>query len=344
MRTLKNAGAGVAHNPTSNLKLASGVAPVAQMLELGLNVGIGTDGPASNNDLDMFEEMRLAALLAKGVERRSRPRCPARQALAMATRIGARRVHLGDLTGSLEPGKRADLIVVDLERLHNVPRVRPRSERHLLADRLRRQVHRRRRRDVQRPVADARSAAADAGRGRRCAPRRRDVARRIDAFLISREAERAAEAGRDRRRRRSRRASRSRSRRAWPSPSTVLAALAGDEITVDPRRPLPPVRHVLLLRRSGAGPAALSRGRVPRRRAARSSSARARLTLTGPSREAAFGSVLLFRSRYLRARDALAALLPRVLPAGARARRREGSAPMAGRVPRRRSSTCTSIA
>ena len=65
MRALKDAGAGVAHNPTSNLKLGSGIAPVAKMLELGLTVGIGTDGTASNNDLDMFEEMRLAALLAK---------------------------------------------------------------------------------------------------------------------------------------------------------------------------------------------------------------------------------------------------------------------------------------
>ncbi|MEK7786937.1 MAG: amidohydrolase, partial [Chloroflexota bacterium] len=66
MRTLFHAKAGVAHNPTSNLKLASGVAPVVKMLEQGLNVGIGTDGPASNNDLDMFEETRLTAILAKG--------------------------------------------------------------------------------------------------------------------------------------------------------------------------------------------------------------------------------------------------------------------------------------
>jgi 5-methylthioadenosine/S-adenosylhomocysteine deaminase len=62
----ENAGAGVAHNPSSNLKLGAGIAPVARMLELGLDVGIGTDGAASNNDLDMFEEMRLAALVAKG--------------------------------------------------------------------------------------------------------------------------------------------------------------------------------------------------------------------------------------------------------------------------------------
>ena len=96
------------------------------MLELGVAVGIGTDGPASNNDLDMFEEMRLAALLAKGVGG-DPTALPAREALAMATRIGARAIHLGDITGSLEPGKRADLIVVDLDQTHNVPAIRPRS-------------------------------------------------------------------------------------------------------------------------------------------------------------------------------------------------------------------------
>lgn len=120
MHLLKRAGAGVAHNPTSNLKLSSGIAPVAEMLEVGLNVGIGTDGPASNNDLDMFEEMRLAALLAKIV--RSDPTdLPARQALALATIGGARALHAGHLTGSLEPGKRADLIVVDMDGVHNTP-------------------------------------------------------------------------------------------------------------------------------------------------------------------------------------------------------------------------------
>src|SRR5438067_11807362 len=120
IRALKNFNAGVAHNPTSNLKLGAGIAPVARMLELGVDVGIGTDGAASNNDLDMFEEMRLAALLAKGAGG-DPTALPARDALAMATRIGARAVHLDHLTGSLEPGKRADLIVVDLDRLHNVP-------------------------------------------------------------------------------------------------------------------------------------------------------------------------------------------------------------------------------
>jgi 5-methylthioadenosine/S-adenosylhomocysteine deaminase len=119
--TLLHHGVGVVHNPSSNLKLASGFAPVARMLELGLSVGIGTDGPASNNDLDMFEEMRLAALLAKGAT--SDPTAvPARQALAMATRLGAQALHVGHLTGSLEVGKRADIAVVSLESIHLTPR------------------------------------------------------------------------------------------------------------------------------------------------------------------------------------------------------------------------------
>ncbi|HEC21844.1 MAG TPA: amidohydrolase [Chloroflexi bacterium] len=120
MHTLRHHNAGVAHNPTSNLKLASGIAPVGKMLEIGLNVGIGTDGPASNNDLDMFEETRLAALLAK-VATDDPTTLPARQALAMATSMGARALHIDHLTGSLEPGKRADITVVDLNRLHNQP-------------------------------------------------------------------------------------------------------------------------------------------------------------------------------------------------------------------------------
>ncbi|PWH15920.1 MAG: amidohydrolase [Anaerolineae bacterium] len=121
MRTLLHARAGVAHNPSSNLKLASGFAPVSKMLDTGLNVGIGTDGPASNNDLDMFEEVRLAAFLAKTVSN-DPTSLPAPQALAMATRIGAQAMHIGEITGSLVPGKRADLILVDLNPLHNSPR------------------------------------------------------------------------------------------------------------------------------------------------------------------------------------------------------------------------------
>ena len=121
MHTLLHHGAGVAHNPSSNLKLASGVAPVPQMIELGLNVGIGTDGPASNNDLDMFEEVRLASFLAKGIS--GDPTIlPADLSLAMATRIGAQAMHMGHLTGSIESGKRADLILVDLTPMHNAPR------------------------------------------------------------------------------------------------------------------------------------------------------------------------------------------------------------------------------
>ncbi len=123
MRTLLHAGAGVAHNPSSNLKLSSGLASVQKMLDLGLNVGIGTDGAASNNDLDMFEEVRLAAFVAKTVSN-DPTAVPAATALKMATRLGARALHLGSVTGSLEPGKRADLILVEISPLHNSPRFR----------------------------------------------------------------------------------------------------------------------------------------------------------------------------------------------------------------------------
>ncbi len=121
IRTLKNHGAGVSHNPSSNLKLASGFAPVQKMLEAGLNVGIGTDGPASNNDLDMFEEVRLASFVAKAFSNDPTV-VPAQTALTMATRLGAQALHLGDITGSLEVGKRADLILVDTMTAHNSPR------------------------------------------------------------------------------------------------------------------------------------------------------------------------------------------------------------------------------
>jgi 5-methylthioadenosine/S-adenosylhomocysteine deaminase len=123
IRTLHHAGAGVSHNPSSNLKLASGFAPVMKMLEVGVNVGIGTDGPASNNDLDMFEEVRLAAFIAKAVTN-DPTSLPASQALLMATRLGAQALHIGHLTGSLTPNRRADLILVDLSPLHNSPSFR----------------------------------------------------------------------------------------------------------------------------------------------------------------------------------------------------------------------------
>ena len=123
IRTLEHANVGVAHNPSSNMKLASGIAPVKAMLDLGLNVGIGTDGTASNNDLDFFEEMRLATFLAKGSSG-DPTAVPAAQTLVMATRMGAEAMHIGHLTGSLEVGKRADMILFDIATIHNSPRFR----------------------------------------------------------------------------------------------------------------------------------------------------------------------------------------------------------------------------
>jgi 5-methylthioadenosine/S-adenosylhomocysteine deaminase len=123
---LARTGAGVSHNPESNMKLASGVAPVVEMLEAGVTVGLGTDGAASNNDLDMFEAMRQAALLHKLT--RNDPRAlPAPTALVMATRGGAGLLGLGDRIGSLEVGKRADLIVVDTGAPHLTPMYDPMS-------------------------------------------------------------------------------------------------------------------------------------------------------------------------------------------------------------------------
>jgi 5-methylthioadenosine/S-adenosylhomocysteine deaminase len=111
----------VAHNPSSNLKLASGVAPIAEMIAANVKLGLGTDGTASNNDLDMFEEMRLATFMAKGISHDPLA-VPAKTTLMLATIGGARAVHVDQLTGSLEVGKRADVIVVDLTGLHNTPR------------------------------------------------------------------------------------------------------------------------------------------------------------------------------------------------------------------------------
>lgn len=107
-------GGSVVHCPESNLKLASGYCPVARLLAAGINVALGTDGAASNNDLDMFGEMRTAALLGKAVAGDAAA-VPAGMALAMATLNGARALGLGDDIGSLVPGKLADLIAVDLD-------------------------------------------------------------------------------------------------------------------------------------------------------------------------------------------------------------------------------------
>ncbi|MGY6587591.1 MAG: TRZ/ATZ family hydrolase [Wenzhouxiangella sp.] len=113
-------GIHVAHCPASNLKLASGLCPVAGLDRRGVNVGIGTDGAASNNTLDMFAEMRLAALLAKGVS--GDPEAlPAARALSMATINPARALQLDDRIGSIEVGKQADLVAVRLDRLETWP-------------------------------------------------------------------------------------------------------------------------------------------------------------------------------------------------------------------------------
>jgi 5-methylthioadenosine/S-adenosylhomocysteine deaminase len=121
MHILAQHNVGVAHNPTSNLKLASGFAPVVQMQSHGIPVGVGTDGSASNNDLDMWSEMHIAALLPKATSN-DPTALPARQALAMATIDGAKALHIDHLVGSIEPGKRADLIAVDTNHVHTLPR------------------------------------------------------------------------------------------------------------------------------------------------------------------------------------------------------------------------------
>ena len=114
-------GIGVAHCPSSNMKLASGIAPIAAMLKAGLTVGLGPDGPAgSNNDFNMFEEMDLAAKLAK-VSTRDPQAVPAKTAVEMATINGARVLGLQDKIGSLEPGKRADLITVRIDQPNAIP-------------------------------------------------------------------------------------------------------------------------------------------------------------------------------------------------------------------------------
>jgi 5-methylthioadenosine/S-adenosylhomocysteine deaminase len=294
IRTLKDAGAAVAHNPTSNLKLGSGVAPVVTMLNAGVAVGIGTDGPASNNDLDMFEEMRLAALLAKGLSG-DPTALPARQALAMATRLGARATQLSDRIGSLEPGKRADLIVVDLEQAHNAPRFRRDPDG--IYSQL---VYAAKSTDVVDVMCDGRwlmrnreLLTLDEADLQLAA---RDVAKRIDAFLIQREQSvlqkliaigGAAE----------QESFEVQVKARLASADTVLGALASDDITVirsvhyhqydtyyffdDPAQGRLRYREDEILDEQNSVV-----------------NARARLTLTGPSREAAFGSVLLFRSRF----------------------------------------------
>jgi 5-methylthioadenosine/S-adenosylhomocysteine deaminase len=294
MRALKDAGAGVAHNPTSNLKLGSGVAPVAKMLELGVAVGIGTDGPASNNDLDMFEEMRLAALLAKGTGG-DPTALPARDAVAMATRTGARALHLGEIIGSLEPGKRADLITVDLDQPHNVPRFSrdPNSVYSQL-------VYAAKSTDVVDVMCDGqwlmrerRLLTVDEREAQAAA---RDMARRIDTFLIRREQSvlqklvaigGAAE----------QESFEVQVKTRLSTPEPVLRAIASDGITVIRAVHYHQYDTYFFFDDPAQGSLRYREDEFLDERNA-VVSARARLTLTGPSREAAFGSVLLFRSRF----------------------------------------------
>jgi 5-methylthioadenosine/S-adenosylhomocysteine deaminase len=295
IRALKNFNAGVAHNPSSNLKLGAGIAPVARMLELGVDVGIGTDGAASNNDLDMFEEMRLAALLAKGAGG-DPTALPARDALAMATRIGARAMHLAHLTGSLEPGKRADLIVVDLDRLHNVPAF-DRDPNGLYAQ----IVYASKSTDVVDAMCNGRWLMRDRAlltldeRGLRDAAR--DAARRVDVFLTSREVsvlqKLVAVGGAV-----EQESFEVQAKARIASEAQPLAVLASKQVTVvrssryhqydtywsfdDPEQGWLRFREDEFLDKEG-----------------RVTGARSRLTLTGRTREEEFGAVLLFRSRYL---------------------------------------------
>ncbi len=124
MEIMKDRGVKVAHNPVSNMKIAAGIAPVPEYLERGITVGLGTDGAASNNSLDMFEDMKIAALLHK-VHSGNPEAVPAEAALEMATIGSARALGLEKNIGSVEVGKRADIILVDLKRPHLTPLTHP---------------------------------------------------------------------------------------------------------------------------------------------------------------------------------------------------------------------------
>ncbi|NNG14625.1 MAG: amidohydrolase family protein, partial [Gammaproteobacteria bacterium] len=127
IQAVAEAGVHVVHCPESNLKLASGFCPVQRLLDAGVNVCLGTDGAASNNDLDMFSELRTAAMLAKGV---SGDPCSvdAFTAVRMATINGARALGIDEVTGSLEIGKAADVIAIDMDRIETQPMFEPVSQ------------------------------------------------------------------------------------------------------------------------------------------------------------------------------------------------------------------------
>lgn len=126
IKILADAGVKVVHNPESNMKLASGIAPVPAMLDAGITVGLGTDGCASNNNLDLISEMDTAAKLHK-VVRMDPTVMKAETVLLMATRLGARALGMEPVTGSLEKGKKADVIVIDINKPHLTPMYNPYS-------------------------------------------------------------------------------------------------------------------------------------------------------------------------------------------------------------------------
>jgi 5-methylthioadenosine/S-adenosylhomocysteine deaminase len=120
IKILKKHDVGVVHNPQSNMKLAAGIAPIPTMLKHGLRLGLGTDGAASNNDLNLWEEMDTAAKIHK-VSTKDPKVVSAEQVFAMATVGGARALHLENLIGSLEVGKKADIVILDLDSVHQTP-------------------------------------------------------------------------------------------------------------------------------------------------------------------------------------------------------------------------------
>jgi 5-methylthioadenosine/S-adenosylhomocysteine deaminase len=185
IRLLREARAGAVPCPTSNLKLASGIAPYKRLIDAGVRTGLGTDGPASNDDQDMFTEIQLAALLPKGVSG-DPTAVPAREAFALATCWGAKAVHLDHLVGSLEPGKRADIAVIELGKLHSAPRYLYSSEAiysHL--------VYGARAADVRDVMVDGNILLHNRGLltldERAIIERAQTISARIDAFLASRE-------------------------------------------------------------------------------------------------------------------------------------------------------------
>ena len=303
------------------------------MLELGVNVGIGTDGAASNNDLDMFEETRLAALLAKGITG-DPTAVPARAALAMATRLGAAALHIGHLTGSLEAGKRADLIVLDVSGVHNVPAF-ARDPGGIYA----RIVYTSKSTDVVDVMCNGRWLMREPRRCRRLTEdevmrEAVDRARSIDSFLGSREVSvlqklvavgGAVEQESFEVQAKARLDTEAGCSRCWPAPElTVIRRSRYRQHDIywsfdDPDQGRLRYRDDEFLDEDGAV-----------------TGERSRLTLTGQHARGPLRRGAALPLALSGAGGALGALLSRVLPAGGRARRDEGTPALARGLPRRR--------